>query len=59
MTFQRLYTVERLSCAHSFFLPGALTWLEACLVYGMADLTVLSGDMSTWCRLLFRIQVLT
>ena len=51
MTFQRLYAMERLSCArNSFFLPGALTWLEACLVYDMAELTMLSGDVSTRCR---------
>jgi len=47
MTFQRLYAMERLSCARSFFfLPGVLTWLEACLVCGMAKLTMLSGDVS-------------
>ena len=58
MTFQRLYVTERLNCAHNFFLPGALTWLEACLVCGMAELTVLSGDVSARCRFLFCIQVL-
>ena len=59
VTFQRLHAMERLSCACSFFLPGALTWLEACLVCGMAELTMLSGDVSARCRFLFCIQVLT
>jgi hypothetical protein len=52
--------MERLSCCArkrlfvlflSFFFfflfsPDALAWLEACLVYDIAELTVLSGDMS-------------
>jgi hypothetical protein len=29
-----------------FFLPGALIWLEACVVCDMAELTMLSGDVT-------------
>jgi hypothetical protein len=42
-------------CTDFFFLPGALTWLEAYLVYDMTELTLLSGDVSTRCRFLFCI----